>query len=131
MRKLTFTAVRDFSLRIIALILTGNILLMFFTGLFVPESLGSIPMIKPPSQPAIIDYPRLCGLIIGALAMFSSMTASLLFLNSYLRSCRWWVSLIVIIIATVIALPFLDFWDGLFSPAPPIEVGGQHKFILY
>jgi hypothetical protein len=137
MIKLTLFRIGDFFLRTIALFMTGSLLLMFFTGLFVPESIGSIPMIETRGQPAIVDYPRLCGLILGVLAMVCSMIGSLLFLSSFLRSRRWWVSLIFIVIATAINLVFLDFtafhdcMDSLFSPAPTIEVGGKHRTVIY
>jgi len=141
MRNLTFTTVRDFILRNIALFLTGSFLLMFFNVLFVPESIGSIPMIQIKDQPAIVDYPRLCGLILGVLAMFCSMIASLLFLSSFLCRHRWWVSLIFIVIATALNLVIMDFTnvityhyylDGLFSPAPPIkERDARFNAILY
>jgi hypothetical protein len=140
MRKLTFTAVRDFILRNIALFLTGSFLLMFFTSLFAPESIGSIPMIQPINKPAIVDYPRLCGLILGILAMVCSVIASLLFLSSYLSRCRWWASLIFIVIAFALNLvvlevsgyTFLHCIDDLFSPAQPVkERDGRFHTVIY
>jgi hypothetical protein len=137
MNKLTLIRIGNFFLRTIALFMTGSLLLMFFTGLFVPESIGSIPMIEARGQPAIVDYPRLFGLILGVMAMVCSMIGSLLFLSSFLRSRRWWVSLIFIVIASALNLVFLDFTafndciDFLLSPAPTIEVGGKHRTIIY
>ena len=141
MRKLTFTAVRDFSLRNIALFLTGSLLLIFFAGLFAPGSIGSIPMIEPLNKPAMVDYPRLCGLILGVIAIICSMIGSLLFLSSFLRRHRWWVSLIFIVIALALNLVVMDFsdfttyhyyLDSLFSPAQPIkEHDARFKAILY
>jgi len=108
MRILTFTTVRDFILRNIALFLTGSLLLIFFAGLFAPGSIGSIPMIEPLNKPAMVDYPRLCGLILGVIAIICSMIGSLLFLSSFLCRHRWWVSLIFIVIATALNLVVLE-----------------------
>jgi hypothetical protein len=124
MNKLKLIRIRDVSLRIIALILAGSDLLAPFSWLFATGTFTMMPVVHSASPSVIIDYPCLFGTIIFVIMILFASIAFLLFLNSFLRDRRWWVSLAVILVFAVIPFDWLTLYAYFFVPNDPISVDG-------
>jgi hypothetical protein len=124
MNNLKLIQIRDISFRVIALILAASDLLAVFAWLFATETFTMMPVVHSGSPSVVIDYPCLFGTIIFVIMILFASIAFLLFLNSFLRDRRWWVSLVVILVFAVIPFDWLILYAYFFVPNDPIRVDG-------
>jgi hypothetical protein len=108
----TLGRVRDFILRLSALLLAGYYFFVLYAGLFVVPSLGAMPRNK------CYEYPWVFASIIGVMMAIFSLAGSLYYLNMFLRNRRWWGSLVVILVLVGITLVWMFFCYWL-EPSPP------------